>query len=532
MISDFNKCIAIGLMASLSAFLAPDIEAKAQETWDPKYYNPAGGEDMLFLPIPCGGKIALRKIVTVTEDLDSAAGPLSDQRVTLGRDAGRTRGYIEEDHTDYIAGTLNDVVANQRYYLIGAYEVTLGQYEAVTKGPDACPRRMSRKLNQPVTNVSWYDAVDFTRKLNGWLYGNEESMMPLLVQIGAENGFVRLPTEVEWEYAARGGSKVSSAQRNEPLFFSDGTMDDYAWYNGATSSGGKPKLIGKKKPNPAGLYDVYGNAEEIVLEPFRMRRPDRVHGAIGGYVTRGGSFKDQPDLINSARRDEHPFFSAELKGEFKRRTMGFRIMVGTSSMPRDVDQVPRLESAFEEAQRQVEGDANDQPLQQMADMASQVENEELRAKIDQLQNQLQQEFTRRNALKARNLRVTLSSGGLQAMEVYLSARAIKSLKAGYQQAKETKVGMDFYPPKIRAEFGHFTLIEDAYFETVDTLSAYSDEELERQASIVKRSLMERGDENMKRFVEQLQISIRKFRQRRNRSNLLHFINPIPEESGL
>lgn len=239
---------------------------------------------------------------------------------------------------------------------------------------------------------------------------------------------------------------------------------------------------------------------------------------------------DQPDLINSARRDEHPFFSAELKGEFKRRTMGFRIMVGSSSMPRDVASVPRLESAFEEALRQVEGDADDQPLQQMADMASQVENEELRAKIDQLQNQLQQEFTRRNALKARNLRVTLASGGLQAMEVFLSARAIKSLKAGYQVAKETKVGVEFYPKKIRAELAHFTLIENAYFETVDTLAAYGDAELDRQASMVKRDFLERGDENMKRFVEQLQISIRKFKQRRNRSNLLHFIDPIPDDA--
>lgn len=526
MINKFQTMVTVGLMAACGLVVPP--ASSAETGWDPKYYNPAGGEDMLFLPIPCGGKIALQKIVTVTEDLDSPTGPLSDQRVTLGRDAGRTRGYIEENHTGYISGTLNDVVANERYYLLGAYEVTLGQYQSVMKGPAKCPKRMTRKMNLPITDVSWYDAVDFTRKLNAWLYSNEESMMPLLVQIGAENGFVRLPTEVEWEYAARGGSKVPPVQRNEPLFFADGSMDDYAWYNGATSSGGKAKFIGKKKPNPAGLYDIYGNVEEIVLEPFRMRRPDRVHGAIGGYVTRGGSFLDKPDLINSARRDEHPFFHADLKGEFKRRTMGFRIMVGTSSMPRDVASVPQLETAFEEAQRQVEGSADEQPLQQMAEVASQVENQELKAKIAQLQGQLQEEFARRNDLKARNMRVTLSSGGLQAMEVFLSARSIKALKAGYEQAKQTKVGMDFYPPKIRAEFAHFTLIENAYFETVDTLSAYDDAELKRQASVVKRELLQRGDQNMKVFVEHLQTSISKFRQRRNRSNLLHFIDSIPD----
>ena len=92
-------------------------------------------------------------------------------------------------------------------------------------------------------------------------------------------------------------------------------------------------------------------------------------GRLVAFVVRGGSFLDSPDLITSARRDENPFFDAQVGGEFKRRSMGFRIAVSTSSIPRDVSEVPRLETAFEETQRQVDGPLDEQPLQQMQAVA-------------------------------------------------------------------------------------------------------------------------------------------------------------------
>ncbi len=518
------------LVVGASLFCLSPGAVLAEQAWDADYYNPAGDPDVLLLPIPCGGKIALKKVVTITEDPQSPMGPLSDQRIQIGRDAGRTRGYIEENHHEYISGTLIDDETHERYYLIGAYEVTQGQYDAVMKGPETCPARMSRKMNVPVTDVSWYDAIDFTRKLNAWIYGNASSMIATLSQIGAANGFVRLPSEVEWEFAARGGSAVPPAVRNEPLFFSDGTIDDYAWYNGAMSSAGKAKPVGKKKPNPLGLYDVYGNVAEIVQDSFRMTRSDRLHGAIGGFVARGGSFIDSPDLINSARRDEYPFFDARLGGEFKRRTMGFRIAVSTSSLPRDVSEVPRLETAFEETQRQVEGPLDEQPLQQMEAVANQVQNTELQTRIRDLQGQLQDEFARRNELEARTMRVTLSNGGLQAMEVFLSARAIKKFKAAYQQARQTNTHPEFYAPRIEAEFNHFALIANAYYETVEALTDTRQPELQIQADVVKQALSQRHDTDMVRFVEVLENSVTKFRQSRSRQSVLHFLDEIPTAS--
>nr|WP_319487153.1 hypothetical protein [uncultured Cohaesibacter sp.] len=78
------------LVVGVSLFCLSPGAVLAEQAWDADYYNPAGDPDVLLLPIPCGGKIALKKVVTITEDPRSPMGPLSDQRIQIGREAGRT----------------------------------------------------------------------------------------------------------------------------------------------------------------------------------------------------------------------------------------------------------------------------------------------------------------------------------------------------------------------------------------------------------------------------------------------------------
>ncbi|MCB1816019.1 MAG: formylglycine-generating enzyme family protein, partial [Candidatus Competibacteraceae bacterium] len=108
-----------------------------------------------------------------------------------------------------------------------------------------------------------------------------------------------LPTEAQWEYAARGGSRAS---------WSFGELDDYAWYNG--NSGNRAQLVGQKAPNPLGLYDIHGNVWEWTRDWYGdypavtdvpLIDPD---GAISGErrVLRGGSFANSPGVLRSALR--------------------------------------------------------------------------------------------------------------------------------------------------------------------------------------------------------------------------------------
>jgi formylglycine-generating enzyme required for sulfatase activity len=167
---------------------------------------------------------------------------------------------------------------------LGVYEVTQEQYEAVM---GTNPSSFEGPQN-PVEKVSSDDAVEFCRKLS---------------ELPAEKkaGYVyRLPTEAEWEYACRAGTKTTYSFGD-----SDSGLGEYAWYD--KNSGNTTHPVGGKKPNPWGLYDMHGNVWEW-CQDWHGYYPsgsvtDPTGAASGSYrVLRGGSFPVRTSLVRSAYR--------------------------------------------------------------------------------------------------------------------------------------------------------------------------------------------------------------------------------------
>jgi len=169
------------------------------------------------------------KIVTNSIDMDFVKIPAGS--FLMGCSTGDTECEDNEKPQHKVRIT-------ESFYM-GKYEVTQGQWKKVMGNNPSYFQNCGE--NCPVEQVSWNDVQDFIKKLC-----ELEKMNPCKY---------RLPTEAEWEYSARAGGKTK-------YYWGDNINDAYLWYYG--NSGYATHLVGKKKPNAWGLYDMIGNVWEWV----------------------------------------------------------------------------------------------------------------------------------------------------------------------------------------------------------------------------------------------------------------------------
>jgi formylglycine-generating enzyme required for sulfatase activity len=190
------------------------------------------------------------------------------------------------DFGEIVSGT--KAVITKPFYL-GKYEVTQEQWVAVM-GSGHNPSVFKGRTN-PVESVSWNDVQEFIRRLN-----DREGHTKY-----------RLPTEMEWEHAARGGTGTLYFFMKDPKTFeeAEAPLADYAWFG---KNSGATHPVGQKKPNPYGLYDIYGNVWEWVQDwgGDLPKSPEIIdyRGPSSGSVrvNRGGSWYSDAERCRSGYR--------------------------------------------------------------------------------------------------------------------------------------------------------------------------------------------------------------------------------------
>ena len=214
------------------------------------------------------------------EDVD-AAELVKKETFTVN---GVSFDMIEVEGGTYKMGDDNSTEADEKpahnetiaTFQIGKTEVTQELWQAVM---GTNPSNFKGEANLPVEKVSWTDCNTFITKLN---------------QATGKN--FRLPTEAEWEYAARGGNKSQGY-----TYSGSNTLDDVAWYKDNSSS--KTHPVAQKQPNELGVYDMSGNVWEWTSDKYSDNYSSARTSSL--RVNRGGSWGST--ATNSRVANRHYF---------------------------------------------------------------------------------------------------------------------------------------------------------------------------------------------------------------------------------
>ncbi len=303
----------------------------------PKGRSPASAEESLLMHLPEGEHL-IRAAKDGFDPVERRVFVAADTERTVKLDLAphiemvRIQGSCflmgspaDEAERDGDEGPQHEVCLDS--FEIGRYEVTFADWDACV-ADGGCEARPDDegwgRDRHPVINISWQDARDYTRWLNGR---------------GGQSGY-RLPSEAEWEFAARAGTKT-------PFSTGECISTDQANFDGTFEYGDCPpptqvdlhrtQPVGSYEPNPWALYDMHGNVNEFVADCWN----DDYDGAptdgsawedgnCTRRVLRGGSWHGYPGYLRSAYR-------CRSGPAFSHRTIGFRLARSVDHSGRTAD---------------------------------------------------------------------------------------------------------------------------------------------------------------------------------------------------
>lgn len=306
-----------GAARGSSVVLFTGAEATQYSSWSDKSIevivpqNASDGE----ITVKVGSKVTNGVNFTVQHGvvlLDMALIPAGE--FTMGNPNGNPNGFEGDAPT-------NKIKITKPFYM-SKTEITQGEFKKTMDQSNPSDFKSGDKY--PVESLTWERAIEFCNKLS-----ERESYTPCYTkkQVSGKMIWVcdfdasgyRLPTEAEWEYAARAGT--TGAQY--------GALNDIAWYGGTTGSNKKPQEVRLKQPNAFGLYDMLGNVAEWVNDWFLLsyyssmpttdpKGPD-YDGAYPEKGYRGGYFSSSAEEMGVFKRTGYA-------PESSQNFIGFRVV--------------------------------------------------------------------------------------------------------------------------------------------------------------------------------------------------------------
>jgi len=291
----------------------------------------------LVLPMPGGGEIAFRRV-----DVPGGNFWADEARIVQIGDA--EGGIFEGVQRVQVSGSFRDV--GGWHYFLGKHEVTKGQVASVLglkqlaaasgwsqdrRLPALSGQDLSTALRYPAIALDWLTVQTFIDRYNRWLFAPEHpERRAALPHNAGVPGFVRLPTEIEWEFAARGGAPaLRDGTFTDRLPFDPEQARRYSWHLDNAKRRLRP--VGLREPTVLGFHDLFGNARELVADRFR---PEIWQGQPGALTARGGSVYDPASRLRSSMRSEVEVYQWDRDSRrmepMKSPTTGLRLALGSN----------------------------------------------------------------------------------------------------------------------------------------------------------------------------------------------------------
>ena len=257
------------------------------------FVPPLQGQNTVSLPLGEGIKMEF-----VWVPVPGTDGSIS---VELGDFTGAR--VKEPIRSETIVGPFVNGDGEHGFYL-GKTEVTEAQWQTI--------REEGLGSGLPVTGKTHLEILSFIEELNARL----QSQIDFPRTPDGSTGVIRLPTEAEWEYAARGGSGISGYRDPDPY---RGDLERHEVFSSPDTSG-RPGEAGARPPNPLGLHDMLGNVRELVDGNFSL------DGRVGGHLLKGGSFISEKSELRSSARAEQARTDAQGRSA-RSPDVGFRLCI-------------------------------------------------------------------------------------------------------------------------------------------------------------------------------------------------------------